>query len=81
MLECLLQLQFIRDNKTGETFVMEINPRLGGGVITSIEAGADIPTYILKEYMGEAITPCTNWKANTLMTRYTKEVIFYADNN
>ena len=74
-------IQFIRDNKTGETFVMEINPRLGGGVITSIEAGADIPTYILKEYMGEAITPCTNWKANTLMTRYTKEVIFYADNN
>ncbi len=73
-------IQFIRDNKTGEVFVMEINPRLGGGVIASIEAGADIPTFILNEYLGNEIAPCTDWKPNTLMTRYTKEVIFYADN-
>ena len=43
-------IQFIKDNKTGEVFVMEINPRLGGGVIASIEAGADIPTFIINEY-------------------------------
>ena len=74
-------IQFIRDNKTGEVFVMEINPRLGGGVIASIEAGADIPTFILNEYLGNEVTPCSDWKPNTLMTRYTKEVIFYADNH
>ena len=74
-------IQFIKDNKTGEVFVMEINPRLGGGVIASIEAGADIPTFIINEYMGKEISPCTDWKPNTLMTRYTKEVMFYADNH
>lgn len=74
-------IQFIKDNKTGEVFVMEINPRLGGGVIASIESGADIPTFIINEYMGKEISPCTDWKPNTLMTRYTKEVMFYADNH
>ena len=76
-----ITIQFIRDNQTGETFVMEINPRLGGGVIASIEAGADIPSYILNEYLGNEVKPCTDWKANTLMTRDEKEVMFYADNN
>ena len=76
-----ITIQFIRDNQTGESFVMEINPRLGGGVIASIEAGADIPTYILNEYLGNEVKPCTDWKADTLMTRYYKEVMFYADNH
>lgn len=76
-----ITIQFIRDNQTNETFVMEINPRLGGGVITSIEAGADIPSYILNEYLGNEIPPCTDWEANTLMTRYYKEVMFYANNH
>lgn len=74
-------IQFIRDKKTGDTYIMEINPRLGGGVITSIEAGADITDFILRDFLGDDIQPCDNWKDNTLMTRYFKEVIFYADNN
>lgn len=73
-------IQFLRDKKTGTTYIMEINPRLGGGVITSIEAGADITEYILRNYLGEELEPCDSWKDRTLMTRYFKEVIFYADN-
>ena len=60
---------------------MEINPRLGGGVITSIEAGADITEFILRNYLGEDLDSCVSWKDRTLMTRYFKEVIFYADNH
>ncbi|WP_321334260.1 ATP-grasp domain-containing protein [uncultured Bacteroides sp.] len=74
-------IQFIRNKKDGATYVMEINPRLGGGVIASIEAGADIPAFILAESEGESLKPITDWKENTLMTRYFKEVIFYADNH
>ncbi|MBP1614919.1 MAG: ATP-grasp protein [Bacteroidetes bacterium] len=74
-------IQFIRDKKNGATYVMEINPRLGGGVIVSIAAGADIPAFILAESEGECLQPVTDWKENTLMTRYFKEVIFYADNH
>lgn len=74
-------IQFLRDKKTGATYIMEINPRLGGGVITSIEAGADITEFILRNYLGEEFEPCDSWKDRTLMTRYFKEVIFYADNH
>lgn len=74
-------IQYLRDKKTGATYIMEINPRLGGGVITSIEAGADITEFILRNYLGEELEPCEDWKDRTLMTRYFKEVIFYADNN
>lgn len=74
-------IQFIRDKKNGATYVMEINPRLGGGVIASIAAGADIPAFVLAESEGECLQPVTDWKENTLMTRYFKEVIFYADNH
>lgn len=74
-------IQFLRDKKTGANYIMEINPRLGGGVITSIEAGADITEFILRDYLGGELKPCNDWKDKTLMTRYFKEVIFYADNH
>ncbi len=74
-------IQYLRDKKTEATYIMEINPRLGGGVITSIEAGADITEFILRNYLGEELEPCDDWKDKTLMTRYFKEVIFYADNH
>ncbi len=74
-------IQYLRDKKNNATYIMEINPRLGGGVITSIEAGADITDFILRDYLGENIQVCNDWKDKTLMTRYLKEVIFYADNN
>ncbi len=75
-----ITIQFLRDKNTEATYIMEVNPRLGGGVITSIGAGADITEFILRNYLGEELQPCDNWKDKTLMTRYFKEVIFYADN-
>ncbi len=74
-------IQFIRDRQSGETFVMEINPRYGGAVITSFAAGADTTQCLIDEWEGRAVGPITDWKANVLMTRYFKEVIFYADNH
>lgn len=74
-------IQFIRDLKKDQLYAMEINPRLGGGVIASIAAGADLPGLMIDEYSGVPIAPVNDWKDNTLMTRYFKEVIFYADNN
>ena len=69
-------IQFIKDIESGSTYVMEINPRLGGGVVTSIGAGANITEFILKEYKGFVLEPCNTWKPGTYMTRYFNEVIF-----
>lgn len=70
-------LQFLHDPDRDRFLLMEVNPRLGGGVICSIYAGAPIPDYILAEAMGRKPEPCDDWKENVLMARYLKEAIFY----
>jgi carbamoyl-phosphate synthase large subunit len=74
-------IQFIRDRQSGETYVMEVNPRYGGAVITSFAAGADTTGCLVDECNKQTINPLTQWKENVLMTRSFKEVIFYANNH
>ncbi|MGM9802948.1 MAG: ATP-grasp domain-containing protein [Muribaculaceae bacterium] len=73
-------LQFLHDLDNDTFLLMEINPRLGGGVICSISAGADIAAMIIEESEDINALPRHNWRDQTLMTRYFKEVIFYNDN-
>jgi len=75
-----INIQFIKDLSTNELYVMEVNPRLGGGVVLSIHAGANIPGMMINEYLNYPNAECLNWKQNILMTRYFKEVIFDAAN-
>lgn len=70
-------LQFLHDLKTDRYLLMEVNPRLGGGVVCSIYAGAPITDYILEESLGVPLQKCDDWAYNTLMARYQKEAIFY----
>jgi carbamoyl-phosphate synthase large subunit len=76
-----ITIQFIKDNKTGKVFVMEINPRLGGGVVLSIGAGSGTISFIINEFLGKKSKKVLNWKEGTVITRYFKEVFFYADNH
>lgn len=70
-------LQFLYDIRRNRFLLMEINPRLGGGVICSIYAGAPIPDYILSEALKIPVRPCDDWIDRTLMARYQKETIFF----
>lgn len=72
-----VNLQFIYDPHKDRYLLMEVNPRLGGGVICSIYAGAPITDYIIDEALGDTLKPCTDWMSGTLMARYFKEAIFY----
>lgn len=75
-----VNVQFLRDKKTGDIFVMEINPRFGGGVIGSIEAGANMPEMLLREYLGLPNHEVNDWQENLLMMRTYREYFMYADN-
>lgn len=70
-------IQFLYDPKSKSYKLMEVNPRLGGGVICSIYAGAPITDYILKESLGVPVHSCDDWAKNVLMARYMKEAIFF----
>ncbi len=55
--------------------VIEINPRLGGGVPLSIKARADFPKWILQERLGQtpSITP-DRFHDDLVMLRYDQEI-------
>lgn len=66
-------------NETNQDIIgIEINPRFGGGYPLSYYAGADFPSYVLKEYLlNESIPYTEDWLDNTLMLRYDEEIIVY----
>ncbi len=72
-----INLQFIRKNK--QLYILEINPRFGGGVIASIEAGFDIPKIMIMDYLDIAYKNLSNYK-ELIMTRSFREVFHAFDN-
>lgn len=74
-LQGAVTIQFIEDLDTNRLMVMEINPRLGGGAVCSIAAGANIPEMIIREAKGLEITPIDDYK-DIEMARYSAEVFF-----
>lgn len=69
-------LQYLCDLDSNRLMLMEINPRLGGGVVCSIHAGADIPSMILSEAVGLMPEAAADIKAGTLICRYFEEAVF-----
>jgi len=50
-----ITVQLIRDERTGDDYFIEINPRFGGGAPLSIKAGARSPEALLRLLCGEKI--------------------------
>jgi len=74
-------IQFIREKDTKLLYLIEINPRFGSGILTSIKAGANTCQFILKDYLGIRNEPLQNWKEDLIMTRAFREFYFYATDN
>lgn len=69
-------VQFIEDLDDNRLLLMEINPRLGGGAVCSVAAGADIPLLIVRQALGLPIEK-PQWTAGVQIARYPTEVVFY----
>ncbi len=50
-----ITVQLIREEKTGDNYYIEINPRFGGGAPLSIKAGANSAKAVLKMLSGEKL--------------------------
>lgn len=71
-----ITIQFLKEQSSGNVYVMEINARLGGGVLTSIAAGADVVQYILNDFRGIRNEQFDSWTENLLMVRAFREFYF-----
>lgn len=68
-----ITLQYI--NSGQQLYVIEINPRFGGGATCGIEAGLNMPLYVLAEFFGYDINPpVVNHKL--LMTRARRDFFY-----
>lgn len=66
-----ITLQFMDADRP---YLLEINPRFGGGVIHAIHAGLDMPRWILRERLNIQNRGYTDWQEGTVMSRYRTEV-------
>ena len=64
-----LTLQVLKETSSNHIYFMEINPRFGGAVINSIQAGANSPLYLINDYLGIKNKRNNNWQNNLLMVR------------
>lgn len=64
-----VNFQFMED-ESGDLFITEINNRIGGGAVLSIQAGLNLPKYINSEYIADMRFPKTeNCKVGFRMIR------------
>lgn len=71
-----ITLQLFADKDISQVFGIEINPRFGGGYPLSYNAGANFPSFIIREYiLDEEISYTEDWQENMLMLRYDDEII------
>ena len=66
-----ITLQYLTDPH-GALYVIEINPRFGGGAACAIEAGLDMAAYILMEHLGETLSPPKRIR-NLVMSRARRD--------
>jgi carbamoyl-phosphate synthase large subunit len=69
-----ITLQYLTDAQ-GNLYVVEINPRFGGGVTCAMEAGLDMATYILLEYFGKPLSPPKALR-NIIMSRARRDFFY-----
>jgi carbamoyl-phosphate synthase large subunit len=73
---CLTLQLFSNKSNPLDVIGIEINPRFGGGYPFSLNAGANFPEFILREYiLNEQIQFFDEWKDNCLNLRYDNEVV------
>lgn len=70
-----ITIQMIRDEKSGDDYFVEINPRFGGGAPLSIKAGADSAEAMLRLLLGLEIKYKENAaEENAIYSRYDQSV-------
>ena len=71
-----MTIQYIHDGK--KAWLIECNPRFGGGVTCSIEAGLSIPEWILRERLGLTMPKdIISWRNGLCMTRARKDYFLW----
>lgn len=71
-----ITLQLFYNKKNNKIYIIEINPRFGGGFPLSYAAKANYPLWLINEYFyNNKIYFFDKWKKNLLMLRYDAKIL------
>lgn len=70
---CCIQ---VIENREGEFYFIDVNPRMGGGTSLAMRAGLNIPEYVLKNYQGKLNRHTAKWKDNLVLSRYYGDIYY-----
>lgn len=69
-------VQFVRDERTGEFTLLEINPRVWVSVACPVRAGVDFPAYYWHRSNGESVEAPTDYETGVATHRLGGEVLY-----
>jgi len=55
-------IEYKCDARSGESYLMEVNPRFWGSLQLAIDAGVDFPWYLVQAALGQRVEPVTQWR-------------------
>lgn len=73
-----MELEMIK-TRSGEFFLIEINPRIPAWVYLAVGAGQNIPEALVKLALGQEPAPMTSYKTGKMFVRYSYDMIVDLD--
>lgn len=70
-----MELEFIREEKSGDLYLIEINPRFPAWVYLSVGCGQNHPEALVRMALGEEVEPWKAYEVGKMFVRYSYDLI------
>ena len=69
------ELEFVKDNKSNNYYLIEINPRFPAWVYLTVSAGQNLPGALLQLALGNKVKPFSGYEVGKIFIRYSWDLI------
>lgn len=70
-----MELELMKEDKTGDLYLLEINPRFPAWIYLAVGCGQNHPEMLVKMAMGETIEPLKTYDVGKMFIRYSYDLI------
>lgn len=70
-----MELELMKEDKTGDLYLLEINPRFPAWVYLAVGCGQNHPEMLVKMAMGETVEPMKKYDVGKMFIRYSYDII------
>tara|TARA_B100000315_G_C14573075_1_gene586597 strand:+ start:1049 stop:2137 length:1089 start_codon:yes stop_codon:yes gene_type:complete len=70
-----IELEFVKQQGSGDYYLLEINPRFGTWIYLAANAGQNLPLAAIQIAMGQKVEPFPSYQAGLMFIRYNLDMI------